>query len=72
VDDLLRQARRSTDPGACRALYAAVQRRVVNLAPWVFLWHKKEYVITSPRLEGYRIPMMYNGDKGLSWKLIKD
>ncbi len=70
VDELLRRARETVDPAAGLSLYASAQRRVVELAPWVFLWHKKEYVITSSRVEDYRIPMMYNGDKGMSIKLI--
>ena len=70
VDELLQQAGESVDPETGRSLYTQAQQRVVDLAPWVFLWHKKEYLIASSRVRDYRIPLMYNGDKGLSIKLI--
>jgi peptide/nickel transport system substrate-binding protein/oligopeptide transport system substrate-binding protein len=63
TDGLLEKARRETDPDRSRSLFSAARDRVVELAPWVFLWHKKEYVILSPRVRDYRIPLTYNGEK---------
>ncbi len=63
VDAVLDRTRLVTDPAARRKLLANVQKRVVRLAPWVFLWYKKEYVIVRPRVKGFRIPIIYNGEK---------
>ncbi len=63
VDAVLDRTRLITDPTTRRRLLANVRERVVRLAPWVFLWHKKECVIVRPRVKGFRIPIIYNGDK---------
>jgi len=69
VDESLQAAAAELDPDRRRELLAAAAGRVVDLAPWVFLWHKKEVMIRSPRLENYRIPLIYNGDKFLELRL---
>jgi len=63
TDGLLEQARRETDPERSRALFVEARDRIVELAPWAFLWHKKEYVILSPRVRDYRIPLVYNSER---------
>ncbi len=63
VDRELDAAARTTDRKERKRLLEAAQARVVELAPWVFLWHKKEVMICNPRVKNYRIPLIYNGDK---------
>lgn len=63
VDGLLERASREGDPGKSRSLFAAARDRVIELAPWVFLWHKKEYVVLSPRVRDYRIPPVCNAER---------
>ncbi len=69
VDFRLSSAAAEPDPERRNALLAAAADRVVHLAPWVFLWHKKEVMIRASRLENYRIPLIYNGDKFLDLSL---
>lgn len=71
VDENLSTATGVVDPVRRVELLSAAEKRVINLAPWVFLWHKKEVMIRSPRLENYRIPLIYNGDKFLDLKLTE-
>ncbi|HOO78343.1 MAG TPA: ABC transporter substrate-binding protein [bacterium] len=70
TDLLLRAARRQTDPSRALDLYRRAQRRIVDLAPWVFLWHRKTFVITSPRVKGYELPLIYSADKMETVELI--
>ncbi len=42
-------------------------RLVVDRAPWIFLWYPRTAVAVSPRLEGYSVPAIFNGDKGVSY-----
>lgn len=69
LDEMLQDAAASINPERRKERLAAAARRVTDLAPWVFLWHKKEVMIRSPRLENYRIPLIYNGDKFLDLRL---
>ncbi len=69
VDARLESAAAAADPEERRELLAAAAGRVTDLAPWVFLWHRKEVMIRSPRLENYRIPRIYNADKFLDLRL---
>jgi len=63
VDKKLEAASGETDREKRRKLLAEAEERVVELAPWVFLWHKKDVVICRPRVKRFRIPLIYNGDK---------
>ncbi len=69
VDASLKAAAVTVDPEQREAYLAEATGRVIDLAPWVFLWHKKEVMVRSPRLENYRIPLIYNGDKFLDLRL---
>jgi peptide/nickel transport system substrate-binding protein/oligopeptide transport system substrate-binding protein len=63
VDEKLQAAAAETDQEERMRILSEVEARVVELAPWIFLWHKKEVMICNPRVEHYRIPLIYNGDK---------
>ncbi len=45
-------------------MYAAINEEIFAQAPWVFLWHRKEFVITQPWVKGYFLYPIYNADKG--------
>ena len=72
VDRMLEEARETTEIKKAKRLYQKVQERVVECAPWVFLWHKRDYVISRPRVENFYLPVIYNGDKFDKVKLIRD
>ena len=46
-------------------LYRRAEEVVYSDAPWIFLWFPVRYEIVSPRLEGYRIPVIFNGQRFL-------
>ncbi len=52
VDDALALARRATDPNQRAQLYAGVQRRVHDEAPWLFVASWRQNVVFSQRVSG--------------------
>lgn len=69
LDDALDRVT-SLPAGAARdaAIFAAVDL-VTDTAPWIFLWYPKIAVAVSPRLSGYTLPLIFNGEKGDLWSL---
>ena len=65
VDRLIERARVTVDASDRAELYRRAQRMIVEDAPWVFLWHKKDIWIHQPWVEGFRLYPVYNSDKGL-------
>ncbi len=63
VDSLLDAAGRTADPGSRWELYRAAEEIVYRDAPWLFLWFPVQYEVCSPRLVGYRIPVIFNGQR---------
>jgi peptide/nickel transport system substrate-binding protein/oligopeptide transport system substrate-binding protein len=49
-------------------LYRRAEEIVYSDAPWIFLWFPVRYEIVSPRLDGYRIPVIFNGQRFLDVK----
>ncbi|MGA2193421.1 MAG: ABC transporter substrate-binding protein [Nitrospirota bacterium] len=64
-DSLIRRAQTEPDPVSRRRLYALAQDRIVDLAPWVFFWHKKDFVAVSGLVKGYSLYPISSADKGL-------
>jgi ABC-type transport system substrate-binding protein len=65
VDSLLDAASACMDPGRRWDLYRAAEEIVYADAPWIFLWFPERYEVVSPRLRGYRIPLIFNGQRFL-------
>jgi len=63
VDSLLDLASVESDPGARWKLYAGAEEKVMEAAPWIFLWFPVRYEVVSHRLEGYEIPVIFNGQR---------
>lgn len=62
--------RLASTSGADRApLLAATLAAVTETAPWIFLWHPRVAVAVAPRFEGYRIPLINNGENGAGWRV---
>ncbi len=55
VDELLEQARRSTDRDERARLYREMQEIVREDAPWAFVAHWKQNAVTSERVEGFEL-----------------
>ena len=54
-DDLLRQARASTDQDARAALYRQALAIFQREAPWIALAYPKQFVVLSPRVKGFTL-----------------
>lgn len=63
VDSLLDAAASVPDPAERWALYGEAERIVTGDAPWIFLWFPVRHQVVSSRLEGYRIPVIFNGQR---------
>ena len=68
-DALITKAQSEPDPDRRDKLYREAQVRVVEMAPWVFFWHKKDFLVRQPWIEGYRLYPINNADKGLGIRL---
>ncbi len=71
TDRLIEEAQREPDEEKRKSLYLEAEKRVMEEAPWLFFWHKSEYIIHQPWLKGLKTYPIYNADKGLSVALTK-
>ncbi len=65
VDSILDAAAVCLDAGTRGDLYRTAEEIVYGEAPWLFLWFPEKYEVVSPRLTGYRIPLIFNGQRFL-------
>ena len=63
VDSLLDSAAGTADPGARWALYAEAERIILAESPWILLWFPVRYEVVSSRIAGYRMPVIFNGQR---------
>jgi len=69
VDSLLDAASTCLDAAARAELYRTAESIVYADAPWIFLWFPERYEVVSPQLTGYRIPLIFNGQRFLDVSL---
>lgn len=65
VDRLIELAQRSVDEKRRYALYRSAEDRIIENAPWVFMWHRADYYVVQPWVENFRIYPIYSIDKGM-------
>ncbi|HUV37283.1 MAG TPA: ABC transporter substrate-binding protein [Patescibacteria group bacterium] len=65
VDSLITAAGLCRDEGTRWELLAAAEEKIYHDAPWIFLWFPTRYELVSPRLKGYRMPVIFNGQRYL-------
>jgi len=54
VDSMLDALEAERDLDARGTLAAAIDARIHDAAPWIYLWHPLQEVVTSERVQGYR------------------
>lgn len=64
VDLLIEEAQKTLNTKQRLEAYEQLEAMIWAEAPWVFLWHKAEYVVHQPWVKGYRLYPIYNADKG--------
>jgi peptide/nickel transport system substrate-binding protein/oligopeptide transport system substrate-binding protein len=65
VDSIIDAAALVSAEGRRWEIYRSAEEIVRSDAPWIFLWFPVRYEIVSPRLEGYEIPVIFNGQRYL-------
>lgn len=63
VDSMLEAAERTSDEELRRELYRSAEEIVYRDAPWIFLWFPVRHEVVSARMRGYRIPLIFNGQR---------
>lgn len=53
VDRLLERARTEKDTGTRLHLYQEAEQLIVAEAPWIPLWHPRQYTLVKPYVQGY-------------------
>jgi peptide/nickel transport system substrate-binding protein/oligopeptide transport system substrate-binding protein len=64
IDQLIEEAQRTMITEKRLSIYREIERRIVDQAPWVFFWHKKDYVVTQPWVKGVKLYPLPGVDKG--------
>jgi len=63
TDSLIMVARRTVDQSAREALYARIDDRVYQAAPWIYLWFPVDLWAEHPSIEGWDVPVIFNGQR---------
>jgi peptide/nickel transport system substrate-binding protein/oligopeptide transport system substrate-binding protein len=69
VDSLIELASRTLDGEIRAGLFAEAEDIIYRDAPWIFLWFPVIYEAVSPRVKGYRMPIIFNGQRYLEVSL---
>jgi len=64
VDSLIEKGQYSVDEKKRDYFYQKAEEIIIKDSPWVFFWHKTDYVITQPWIRGCRVYPVYSMDKG--------
>jgi peptide/nickel transport system substrate-binding protein/oligopeptide transport system substrate-binding protein len=70
VDKLIELAQMTTDEDKRTELYQQIERIIHQDAPWIFLWHQKEFAVCQSWVKNYRCYPIYNADKGVDVELV--
>jgi peptide/nickel transport system substrate-binding protein/oligopeptide transport system substrate-binding protein len=65
VDTLIVAGQREPDAELRSVHYRRAEDIIVGEAPWVFFWHKKDFMVRQSRLKRQEIYPVYSMDKGL-------
>lgn len=69
VDLLIRKGQSATSETGKNNFYGEAERLIVRSAPWVFFWHRTDYVVRQERVKRFKINPVYTMDKGLDVEL---
>ena len=63
LDAALVRARTTPDSSEKVRLAREIDAKVFELAPWIFLWHPVDMWAARPEVKGWRIPLVFNGQR---------
>src|SRR6266850_2362433 len=61
TDSLIMVARRTVDQSARETLYRRIETRVFDAARWIYLWFPVDLWAEHPSIEGWEVPVIFNG-----------
>ncbi|HMK61004.1 MAG TPA: ABC transporter substrate-binding protein [Dissulfurispiraceae bacterium] len=69
VDMLIEQGQHAMDAELRAQVYRRAEEKIIADVPWIYFWHKNDYIVRQPWVEGFRVYPIYNMDKGLDVSL---
>ncbi|MCK9419190.1 MAG: ABC transporter substrate-binding protein [Nitrospirae bacterium] len=63
LDRLIETAQQTMDAHLRYHLYRQAEKRVIRNAPWLFMWHKTDYLVIQPWVKDFKIYPLYSIDK---------
>jgi ABC-type transport system substrate-binding protein len=63
LDRLIETAQRTTNEKHRYNLYREAENRIIQNAPWVFMWHRADYFVVQPWVKDFKIYPIYSIDK---------
>jgi len=63
LDRIIETAQRTTSDSKRYRLYQEAENRIVQNAPWVFMWHRADYYVIQPWVKDFKIYPIYSIDK---------
>lgn len=72
VDSLAVRLRTTPDEAEKERLARETDARIFDLAPWIFLWHPVDLWAEHPRVTGWRIPAIFNGQRWTGVRILPE
>ncbi|HTG02183.1 MAG TPA: ABC transporter substrate-binding protein [Nitrospirota bacterium] len=69
LDRLIEQAQHTMGENMRYRLYRQAEDRVIQNAPWVFMWHRADYYVVQPWVKDFRIYPIYSIEKKVDVRL---
>jgi peptide/nickel transport system substrate-binding protein/oligopeptide transport system substrate-binding protein len=63
LDSMITRARGTTDSSDNVRLARAIDSRVFQLAPWIFLWFPVDVWAMQPDVRGWELPLVFTGQR---------
>jgi peptide/nickel transport system substrate-binding protein/oligopeptide transport system substrate-binding protein len=71
VDALIEKGQRAASENLRNDSYRRAETIIAAEAPWVFFWHRTDFMVRQPRLKRQRMYPVYSMDKGLDVELAE-
>lgn len=71
VDRLIEKGQYSINEKDRNSFYQSAEEIIIKDAPWVFFWHRTDFIIKQPWIKGYKVYPIYSMDKGLSVEISR-
>jgi peptide/nickel transport system substrate-binding protein len=71
LDSMIVRLRTTTDTVEKARLARAADARIFEQAPWIFLWHPVDLWATQESLQGWKIPLVFTGQRWTEARLTR-